>query len=385
MKPDQTNRLNLFLGKPIRTKKVNRKNYDPTYTGILSSVVLLFMILFMASCDSSLDEMNGLNEVQKNPDKPWAGPGIPELLTDGIAGASGSAIGPGGALFVTEGATGSILRIDPKTGEKSTYASGLPSSILPIGGAYDLTFIGGTAYVLVTLVSESFFYPPGTPEEDKIVSGIYRMDGPDNYTIVADLGAFSKANIPTNTGIFLEYGLQYAIETYQGGFLVSDGHHNRVLHATLDGEVSVFRSFDNIVPTGLEVSGNTVYMAQAGASPHEVEDGSMVISFTSKSSDVTEVGSGAPLLVDVEFNRGRSLFALAQGTWGNNGQTTPGDPADPNTGSLVRINDDGTFTEIAGGLNLPTSVEFIGNTAYIINLAGEVLTIKNAASPPFGM
>lgn len=76
-----------------------------------------------------------------------------------------------------------------------------------------------------------------------------------------DIGAFALSH-PPNTPFFVPTGVQYALETYRGGFLVTDGHHNRVLQVTLDGEVSEFRTFGNIVPTGLEVWGNTVYMAE---------------------------------------------------------------------------------------------------------------------------
>ena len=74
------------------------------------------------------------------------------LLVTGLESNSGSTIGPGGALYVTAGAAGRVLRVDPKTGEVSTFASGLPKSIIGIGGAMDVAFIGKTAYVLVTLV-----------------------------------------------------------------------------------------------------------------------------------------------------------------------------------------------------------------------------------------
>jgi len=60
--------------------------------------------------------------------------------------------GPGGALYVTEGAVGRISGVDPKTGDLTTFASGLPRSIVGIGGAIDVAFTGATAYVLVTLV-----------------------------------------------------------------------------------------------------------------------------------------------------------------------------------------------------------------------------------------
>jgi sugar lactone lactonase YvrE len=295
------------------------------------------------------------------------------LFVTGLEGASGSTIGPGGALYVTEGATGTISRVDPKTGEITTFASGLPPSIVGIGGAIDVAFIGQTAYVLVTLV--------GSDVGGSDVVGIYRVDGPDSFTVVADIGAFALSN-PPSTPFDVPTGVQYALETYRGGFLVTDGHHNRVLRVALDGEITEFIAFDNIVPTGLAVSGNTVYMAEAGPVPHLPQDGK-VVSFGPKSSTPTEVASGGRLLVDVEFGRGRTLYAVAQGVWplGN----PEGSPALPNTGSLLEVNGDGTFTVITDGLNQPTSLEFIGNTAYVVTLGGEIWKIDDVSCPPYGL
>jgi hypothetical protein len=39
----------------------------------------------------------------------------------------GSTIGPGGALYVTDGVAGAVLRIDRRSGRVSPYADGLPS------------------------------------------------------------------------------------------------------------------------------------------------------------------------------------------------------------------------------------------------------------------
>jgi hypothetical protein len=293
-----------------------------------------------------------------------------ELVT-GLEGATGSTIGPGGALYVTEGAVGRVSRVDPGTGEVTPFASGFPPSLIGVGGAIDVAFIGGTGYVLVTLV--------GFDVGGSDVVGIYRIDGPDSHTVIADIGTYAALN-PPMTAFMLPTGVQYALEAYRGGFLVTDGHHNRVLHVTTDGEITEFMTFGNIVPTGLAVSGNTVYMAEAGPVPHAPADG-RVVSFGPGSSAATEVAAGARLVVDVEFGRGRTLFALSQGEWDG---LFEGSAALPFTGSLVQVNEDGTFTEVAGGLNLPTSVEFIGNTAYIVNLAGEIWTIDDVAAPPFG-
>ncbi len=301
---------------------------------------------------------------------PAPAPTTTQLLT-GLEGGSGSTVGPGGALYVTESAAGRISRVDPRTGEITTFASGLPPSIIGIGGTTDVAFIGGTAYALVTLVGPQF------GSSDTV--GIYRIDGPDSFTVVADIGAFALSN-PPGFPIDIPTGVQYALETYRGGFLVTDGHHNRVYRVTRDGEVSELISFGNIVPTGLETSGNTIYMAEAGPVPHDPADGK-VVSFGPKSPTATDVASGAPLLVDVESGRGRDLFALSQGVFGGG---PPGAPAAPDTGSLVKVNGNGTFSVIVDGLDRPTSVEFIKNTAYVVTLTGEIWKVENPSGPPHG-
>jgi len=303
--------------------------------------------------------------------------GNPTLLLTGLEGGSGSTVGPGGALYVTEGAAGRISRVDPETGDITTFASGLPKSIIGIGGAYDVAFIGGTAYALVTLV--------GSDVGGSDIVGIYRVDGPDTFTVIADIGAFSSSN-PPKTSFFVPTGVQYALETYRGGFLVTDGHHNRVLRVTLGGEVTELIAFDNIVPTGLEVSGNTVYMAEAGPVPHLPEDGK-VVSFRPGSPTATEVASGGRLLVDVEFSdvefgRSRNLYALSQGVFPVG--APDGAPALPNTGKLLKVNGDGTFTVVAEALDRPTSLEFIGSTAYVVTLGGEIWKFDSVAGPRYG-
>ena len=289
------------------------------------------------------------------------------LLVTGLQGGSGSTIGPDGALYVTESAAGRITRVDPRTGATTTYASGLPQLIpeAGFGGPVDIVFLGRTAYVLVTLVG------PDVGGSD--IVGIYRVDGPDRFTVVADIGEFSIANPPA-TDFFVPSGVQYALETYRGRFLVTDGHHNRVLRVTRDGEVNELIAFGNIVPTGLEVRGKTIYMAEAGPVPHLPENGK-VVAFRPRSTTAREVAAGSPLLVDVEFGRGHQLYALSQGV-GSGGPE--GAPALPNTGALVKVNRDGTFTVVLDGLNQPTSLEFIGKTAYVVTLGGEIWKIKGA-------
>jgi hypothetical protein len=287
-------------------------------------------------------------------------------LVAGLQGGSGSTIGPDRALYVTESAAGRITRVDPRTGATTTVASGLPELIPAVGfgGPVDVAFLGRTAYVLVTLVG------PDVGGSD--VVGIYRVDGPDRFTVVADIGAFSINN-PPETDFFVPSGVQYALQTYRGGFLVTDGHHNRVLRVGRDGQIAVLRAFGNIVPTGLDVRGRTIYMAQAGPVPHVPEDGK-VVAFRPTSPTVRDVAAGSSLLVDVELGRGHRLYALSQGDFPSG--NPEGSPALPNTGALVKAGRDGTFTVVIDRLNRPTSLELIGKTGYVITLGGEIWKIN---------
>jgi hypothetical protein len=303
-------------------------------------------------------------------------PGAPWQLVPAEGQSLGSTIGPGGDLFVPNGVAGTISRIDPKTGTRTTFASGLPQLLAPvgIGGITDVAFIGSTAYALVTLVDDPVLFPTGQ------VNGIYRIDGPTSFTVIADIGAYNLANPPTGFSFFVSTGVSYSIQTYRGGFLVTDGHLNRVLHVTLDGNITVVQRFRDIVPTGLAVHGNDIYLSEAGPVPHLPENGK-VVKFSGTSA-VSTVASGASLIVDVEFGRGQTLFALSQGP-GVPG-APDGSPAQPNTGSLLRVNGDGTFTVLADEIDRPTSMEIIGNSAYIVTLSGAIWVVDNIVSAPFG-
>jgi hypothetical protein len=246
---------------------------------------------------------------------------------------------------------------------------------LPFGGPQDVAFFGGTAYVLVTAVGPAFGQPG-------VVDGLYRITN-GTGTAVADIGAFSIAHPPA-TPFAVNTGVQYALQKFRGAFLVTDGHHNRVLRVTRTGVVSEMVAFGDIVPTGLETHGKRIYMGEAGPVPHIPATGK-VVRFTPKNTSATDVASGAPLIVDVEFGRGRQLYALSQGVWDlPNDPANAGAPASHDTGTLLRVKKDGTFASVAGELDQPTSVDFIKNTAYVVTLTGKVIKITNVGAAPFG-
>lgn len=282
---------------------------------------------------------------------------------------SGSTIGPDGALYVTDGPGGRLLRIDRRTGAVRTVTDQLPR-MLPaagLGGAIDVTFLGRTPYVLVTLVGPFFDQPD-------VVAGIYRVAADGSTRAVADLGAWSVAHPPA-TDYFVASGVQYALQPYGHGFLVTDGHLNRMLYATTSGRIREVQAFGNVVPTGLDVSGGQVLMAEAGPVPHRPETG-RVITWSARHPRPTVLASGAPLLVDVEADARGRVWVLSQGVWEYPDlPENAGLPASPNTGALYRV-EHGRLVPVVGGLDRPTSLELVGDQAYVITLTGKVLRVS---------
>ena len=59
------------------------------------------------------------------------GGAIATRLVAGLEGGSGSTIGPDGALYVPE-TIAAAFAVDPRTGEKTTFASGLPKQLVAV-------------------------------------------------------------------------------------------------------------------------------------------------------------------------------------------------------------------------------------------------------------
>ncbi len=285
---------------------------------------------------------------------------------------SGSAVGPDGALYVTDPQRGQLLRVDPDSGAVETVASGLPPQIpeVGVGGAMDVAFLGHTAYVLVTVVGPELGQPG-------VVNGIYRVHRDGSVNAVADIGKWSVDN-PPETDFFVPSGVQYSLAPYFGGFLVADGHHNRVLFVTRHGHIRELIACGTIVPTGLETFGAHIFLSQAGPIPHVPETGK-IVAFTPWSDAATDVATGARLAVDVELGPRWRLYALSQGIWDLD-PTDPnneGAPASANTGQLMRVDRHGGFDTVAAGLDRPTSLDFIGGSAFVVTLTGKVLRIDD--------
>ena len=84
------------------------------------------------------------------------------------------------------------------------------------------------------------------------------------------------------------------------------------------------------------------------------------------------------MLIDVERGPRGKLYGLSQGQWDGVGE---GSRAKPNTGRLVVVGRHGKLTPVVDGsgqelvLDRPVSLEFVGATAYVVSVTGDVYRI----------
>ena len=181
---------------------------------------------------------------------------------------------------------------------------------------------------------------------------------------------------PPEPAFFVDTGVHFALEPYCGGFLVTDGHHNRVLWVGRHGSIHEFATFGNVVPTGLETAFGHVFVTQLGPIPHDPEDGKVVTVRAGR--EPREIASGASMLIDVERGPHGKLYGLSQGRWDGVGE---GSRAFPDTGRLVVVGRHGDLTPVVDRrgrelvLDRPTSVEFVGATAYVVSVTGDVYRV----------
>ena len=177
-------------------------------------------------------------------------------------------------------------------------------------------------------------------------------------------------------------GVQYSLEVWRNGFIVADAHLGRLIRVDLRGHISEFVAFDSTdsVPLGLEVANGEVFVATAGPIPHLPSDSA--ISEVRRNGSTKVVGKWGEdysgnrgLIVDVEKGHHR-LYGLLQGYWDREPlPENEGAPAAPNTGEIVAVGRDGTFTTVVSGLNQPTSLEIVGRVGFVVTLSGTILRI----------
>lgn len=255
--------------------------------------------------------------------------------------------------------SGRVLRISPQ-GWKTTLVEGLPYTYYAATGdvgTTDLALIGGDLYVLT---AEGY--------DDALSRKVLRVGPAGSVEVVADILQFALAMA---TGVEQVIGSvtsnPYAMVPAPDGsaLFVSDGASGRILRIGLDGTIRVHAEFAGMPPlTGLAFDrAGTLHVAQFALWPHGPGSGS--IWAVSSNGQLTPIVEGVTMPIDIEFDAAGNLYVLefADGR-------DPNHPYAPESGRLIRIEDDGGRSVLADQLNYPTGLVFSEKQDLYIALNG---------------
>jgi hypothetical protein len=331
-----------------------------------------------------------------------------EVIATGLDNPRGVIVADGGLVLVTEagrggpgpcitgalnlqfclGATGAVTAVT--AGHQRRVVTGLPSLLAPATGETegpaDIALTGSGALVSIGFGTEPARRPQLGPG-GRLTGRIVRLDRREPRSF-ADLAAYEAAYNPDHpeTGPDSDpYGLAPGPA---GGALAVDAGGNDVLRVDRNGRIStlaVLRARPATAPNGSVVPMQSVpttvvrgvdgayYIGELTGFPFPV--GGANIWRLVPGQAPTVAGTGFTNIIDIAFDRQGRLLVLEIY---KNGLLS-GDP----TGALIRVNSDGTRTELAStGLYTPTSVAvgaddslYVSNKGTLVG-AGEVLRIR---------
>jgi hypothetical protein len=312
----------------------------------------------------------------------------------GLQGPRGLKFGPDGALYVAEsgtggtnstkgqctqvippigpytgGKTGRISRID-KAGNRTTVASGFPSSVAAVGDTSsvgDLAWVNGTLYALLAGGGCSH----GVPDIPNALVSVNTKNG--TWKIVANLSKYIQAHpvaIPSPDD-FEPDGTFYSMIPHNGRLYAVEPNHGQILSLGLDGSIGTVMDVSftqgHIVPTSITDRNGQLYLGNLNLFPIDPQWSRVLTIGYSQCSQpnapgLDDVGqmnklhvlnskAGFTTITGIEFGPDGLLYVLELS---DNADSHP----DPGFGKVVRVNSDGSIETIASGLTVPTGMTF---------------------------
>jgi hypothetical protein len=335
------------------------------------------------------------------------------VVASGFNNPRGLAFGPDGEIYVAEGGLGgtnttgdqceqvvpplgpytgdnnaSISKIDP-TGQVSKVVEGLPSTNTTpetggdISGVADVAFVDGTLYYLLGGAGCSHGHAD-------VPNGVFKVNDDGTTTLVADLSAFYMANpiAQPNAADFEPDETYYSMVEADGMLYVvgpNGGEIEKVDPST--GEITrvidISASEGHIVPTAITAGPDgSLYFSNLGRFPVVAGD-AFVYQLTADGA-LAVVAQGFSAVLGIAFDQQGALYVLQTSAPAEGGPL----PITPNSGSLIRVGEDGTLETIVSGLTQPTALRLgpDGNL-YISNFgwasppgSGQVLKVDLSAT-----
>lgn len=282
---------------------------------------------------------------------------VAEAAGDGVSSGDCGTMGDGSTKCSAN--TGSVTRIDLRTGESTRVLTGLPSLIAEDGsggggsGPQDVVFQGmGNGYITIGL--------GGAPEDRESYFGdagayygrLVRFNPSGKVRFEEDLAGYELENNPDG---FVPDSNPYGMAAVPGAVIVADAGGNDLLKVAANGTIStlaVFDTFPNLpglpgppfvqaVPTSVTVGPDgAYYVGQLTGFPF-IPGRANVFRVPAQGGDPEVVYSGFTNIIDVTFGPDGSLYVLeiAQN----------GIPNFGGGGRIVRVEPDGTQTVVLSG------------------------------------
>jgi hypothetical protein len=275
----------------------------------------------------------------------------------------------------TGGSTSRISKISPDGASLTVIVDNLPSSQTSpllgnlVSGVADVAFIGDTLYGIEAGAGCSH----GLAGSDNTV---FRVNPDGTTTTIADLSAFQKANPIANPepDDFEPDGTWYSMTSLGGALYAIEPNHGELDRILING--SIIRVVDisagqgHIVPTAFAFHNGDFYVGNLSTFP--VVPGSAKLLKINNGGKIKSFVSGLTTVVGVTFDAQGRMYALEADTVAG----FPG-PAAAGSGTVVRVNDDGSLTTIASGLVFPTAMTFGPDGALYISNFGFGVPVPN--------